>query len=110
MAKNDMHVIVYRILSYLYNCMKQGCSPDNELFSAEALGIPEQYWSDIMREMHRKGYIAGVMVYCSPNNSIQVRLNRPYVTLDGHQYLQENSMMAKARDFMKETKATVPFI
>ena len=28
MAKNDMEVIAYKILSYLYECMKSGATPE----------------------------------------------------------------------------------
>lgn len=28
MAQDDMHVIMYRILAYLYWCIKQGVRPD----------------------------------------------------------------------------------
>ena len=30
MAANDYHVIVYEILAYLYDCLKNGIDPDIE--------------------------------------------------------------------------------
>lgn len=47
MAKDDFFVIAYRILAYLYSCMKAGEIPDVAKISYEKLKIPEKYWQDI---------------------------------------------------------------
>ena len=46
MAKDDYHVIVYQILSYLYQCLKKGESADgNKLnYGSELLRINKSYW------------------------------------------------------------------
>ena len=63
MAKNDYFVIMYRILAYLYACMKQGEKPDMSTVSFEALGIPESYYNYVMINMIEKQYIkADVLV------------------------------------------------
>ncbi|MBQ0004623.1 MAG: hypothetical protein KBS68_02035 [Clostridiales bacterium] len=43
MAKNDMPVIIYKILKYLYECMKAGKQPDETDFCAESklISIPQ---------------------------------------------------------------------
>ena len=28
MAQNDMYVVMYKIIAYLYDCMKKGAEPD----------------------------------------------------------------------------------
>ena len=33
MAKDDMHVIIYKLLSYLYECMKKDKAVDEELLT-----------------------------------------------------------------------------
>ncbi len=107
MAQNDMYVIMYKILCYLYDCMKKDEEPDNEAFGYVALGIPERYWADIMCELHHKNFISGVTIM--PHGSdVKVLLRRPRVTMDGVEFMQENTMMAKARDFLITTKATLP--
>lgn len=39
MAKNDYFIVVYRILSYLYECFMTGERPDVSFFGPEALDI-----------------------------------------------------------------------
>lgn len=107
MAQNDTYVVMYRILCYLYDCMKRDKEPDNDAFGYVALGIPERYWSDVMHELSRKHFIAGVTVTpCGAD--VKVLLNRPRVTMEGVAFMQENTMMAKARDFLITTKAVLP--
>lgn len=107
MAQNDMYVVMYKILCYLYDCMKRDIAPDVEEFSHVALGIPELYWQDVIHELFRKHYISGVML-TRKGNGFVVNFNRPRVTMDGVAFMQENTMMAKARDFLITTKSALP--
>ena len=50
-----MHVIMYTILKYLYECLKAGIDPDPLKFSAEALGINERYWTAIVADLANRG-------------------------------------------------------
>jgi len=45
MAKNDMEVIMYKILRYLYECMKLGVEPELEQFAwnSKLFDIPQSY-------------------------------------------------------------------
>ena len=63
MAKNDYHVIVYRVLLYLYKCLKQGKTPTESKFNEIALnaGIGEQYWHYVLRTLHDMQLISGVI-------------------------------------------------
>lgn len=106
MAQNDMYVVMYKILCYLYDCMKKDKEPDSE-FGYVALGIPERYWTDIMHELFRKHFISGVMVVpCGAD--VKIVLQRPRVTMEGVAFMQENTMMSKARDFLVTTKSMLP--
>lgn len=107
MAQDDMHVVMYKILTYLYKCMKSGAKPDREKFSAQALGINEAYWSCIMAELARRGLIAGVKATRSEIGD-GVYVANPRVTMEGVEFLMENSMMAKAKQFIMDFKASVP--
>lgn len=62
MAKDDYHVIVYYLLSYLYYCLKGGIQPENKLLSLEEypVQINEAYSAFIYSELMRKGFITGV--------------------------------------------------
>ena len=46
MAKDDMEVIMYKILKYLYECMKKDIDPQMEDFSwnSKLFRIPQNYW------------------------------------------------------------------
>lgn len=48
MAKDDYHVLAYRILVYLYRCLKDGACPDLECIGYEKLEINENSWNYIM--------------------------------------------------------------
>lgn len=106
MAQNDMYVVMYKILCYLYDCMKKDKEPDSE-FGYVALGIPERYWTDIMHELFRKHFISGVMV-APCGTDVKIVLRRPRVTMEGVAFMQENTMMSKARDFLVTTKSVLP--
>lgn len=110
MAQDDMYVIMYKILAYLYDCMKHDIDPDINKWSAEAFGIPEAYWAKIVKELVDHGLIDGVNVMGTFGNKLIVSPYDPKVTMEGVQFAQENSMMAKAAKFLRDAKASIPFI
>lgn len=111
MAKDDFFVIAYRIMAYLYACMKAGEAPRTDELSAERLGINERYHADIITSLYQKGYIDGVREIHLPGSIKPVYdISRPRVTMDGIEWLQNNTTMAKAKEALKEIKATVPMI
>ena len=112
MASDDMHVIIYKILAYLYDCMKRGIEPQKSMISHDGDllgGIPYRYWCNVMVQLHDGGYVKGISVKYFENEPTVI-INNPSVTLDGVQFMQENSMMNKALAFLKETKSAIPFI
>lgn len=109
MAYDDMHVIMYKILAYLYDCMKRGCRPDPSLMSHEHLCINRRYWVAIMVELAERDFIRGVKVGRA-DDEVDVYLSEPSVTMTGVEFLMENSMMNKAKRFLQDVKATVPGI
>ena len=65
MAQNDMEVIIYKILRYLYDSMKAGnLHPREEDFccSCRMFNIPLIYWNQIIIEMSENGLIKGVLI------------------------------------------------
>ena len=107
MAKDDFFVIAYRIMAYLYACMKAGEEPDGNHISHEWLGIPKSYWNSIMGNLCDKGFIKGIGEYSVPGKDIY-ELKRPEITMDGIEYLQNNSTIVKAKAALKELKEMVP--
>ena len=51
MARDDLHVIVYKILSYLYRQLKAGEKADVGMIDERALSIPSLYWMFILEEL-----------------------------------------------------------
>ncbi|WP_263862878.1 YjcQ family protein [Ligilactobacillus salivarius] len=48
MAKDDYYVIVFRVLTYLYNCLKQDEVVDMQKLTPEYLGINQRYFEYIL--------------------------------------------------------------
>lgn len=109
MAHDDMYVVMHKVMAYIYGCMKKGAEPDPDMYSADALGVPKAYWDAVMDELVGHGFVAGISVISSPYGLI-VDPKRPRVTMEGVAFLEENSMIGKARAFLKEAKSVIPFV
>ena len=108
MARDDYFVIAYRILSYLYECFKMGERPDTDMFGPATLGINNGYWVNVMESLFNEGYIIG-LTFRTPIGGVSgVKICDLRITQKGIEFLQENSLMAKARDFLKTMKETIP--
>lgn len=109
MAYDDMHVVMYRILSYLYKCLKEGVKPDVEEYSHAALEINKKYWNTIMFELVHRRLIKGVTATTTSKGE-RIILDNPRITMEGVEFLMENSMMRKAYEFLRDFKSAVPFV
>ena len=113
MAKDDYHVIVYQILSYLYTQLKSGESVDADLLKHDSmyLGINERYWQYIIVNMLDQGLIVGPAVEKAWGKDVMISgLEDTQITPAGIEYLCDNSFLKKTVKFLKETKAIVPFM
>ena len=110
MAKNDMTRIIYCILTELYECMKQGVVVNKADVSYERFGIPYSYWLDIVIETQERGYIKGVMCRMTKGTGRAVNYDDIAITLDGVEYLENNSTMQKVKEAQKDIKDIVPMI
>lgn len=106
MAKDDYFVLVYRVLKYLYECFKAGEKPETEVFGPEALGINNGYWVNLIESMVNEGYIIGIAFTSGKARSAKVYDAR--ITQKGIEYLQDNSKMQKAAEFLRTVKDIVP--
>ena len=112
MARDDYHVIVYQILSYLYVKLKEGekVDPDLLLPGSRYLKINEQYWIYIMENLLADGYISGITIIKAWGSQETIdNLERCQITPKGIEYLCDNSFLQKAKEFLKDVKAIVPF-
>ena len=93
---------IYRILSILHKAMDLE-EWDSKLLSPESLGISLPMWSRLMAMLLKEGYITGGEAWGSFDVSYpKVKLSRPEITLKGLEYLEENSLMKKAGEMLKE--------
>lgn len=103
MARNDMEVIMYKILKYMYEMMKQGETPVFEHMTAHSplMDVPDLYWLTVMLELIDHGFVKGLIVHETKDGPVIVP-DRPRLTLEGVTFLHENSGLQKAKTFLGE--------
>ena len=110
MAKNDYFAIAYKILAYLYDCFQSGEEPDTDFFNADALDINAKYWLNVIESLYDEGYIKGVSFVSGTKGNIGIKIINIKITQAGIIFLQENSMIAKAKEALKTAKEIIPCI
>ena len=108
MAKDDYFVLVYRILTRLYAYFKAGEKPDITTFNADILGINYGYFINIMESLYNEGYIKGISIFPAINGQCDIKVIDLKITQSGIEYLQENTMMKKAHNFIKGVTEIIP--
>lgn len=103
----DNFKIIYKILRYLEKAMDYD-EPDMDFISAKAMNISERKWSALMEMMVEEGYIDGVSVTHSLGGDVLISGSNPRITLRGLEYLNENSLMAKAAKLAKGVADAIP--
>ena len=100
MAKNDYFVIVYKILSYLYECMKAGKEPAQEDIACDSqlFHISQRYWNHIISELVAREYVIGIYEVKALGMYGFVIGRDAAITMSGMQFLEENSMMHKVKN------------
>lgn len=104
MASNDMEVIMYKILKYLYECMKNGKRAKLEDFAwdSKMMEVPKEYWLEIVSVLVEKGYIEGFIVRRNKTKDVglYVQTDPPFkITYEGVCFLNDNSGMKRAKEF-----------
>lgn len=105
MSRDDMFVVMYRILKYLYSCMKKGIPADADL--VELSGVNEPYYYSIMNEMIDHRLVKGFRRLNTKDMKVIVA-DEPSITMEGVEFLQENSMMKKAERYLADIKSAIP--
>jgi hypothetical protein len=107
MAKDDYFVFVYKVLAYLYDCLKGKKKLDFAYFEPLTKDFPieESYFNYIMENLFKEGYIDGVVlvpILGEAHGKIKYTKSLE-ITPKGIEYLTDNSMMEKAKGFLKTT-------
>ena len=108
MAKDDYFVLAYRILKYLYACFKAGEKADLDMFGPDALGINNGYWVNMLESLSNEGYITGVEFPSAIGSIRNAKVYDARITQKGIEFLEDNSRMKKAADFLRAVKEAVP--
>ena len=113
MAKNDYFVIVYKVLGYLYDCLKKGNDPDlnylEQIFEVSNVGA--DYSDYIYSHMFEDGLIQGIALISMHGKKFPGIKFMPdfSITPIGIEYLQNNSSMAKAAEYLKSINDILPW-
>ena len=103
----DNFKVIYRILKALEAAMDYD-EFDMDMISHEKLGISENRWAALLREMVRSGYIDGISVSVSVDGILAVSISNPSITIQGLEYLENNSLIKKVANAAKGIKQIVP--
>ena len=111
MAKDDYFVITYKLLKYLYSCLKSSIRPSMEILDARYFAIEELYWEYIIKHLYNDGYIEGVEfipVGGASDTIMKIYHDSIGITPKGIQYLEENSIFEKVKAIAKDISAIIP--
>ncbi len=96
MAKDDMHVVIYKILTYLYQCLKEGVEP-NVQQAQKICGINPVYWNAVVGECIDCGYIKVPV-----KRLFDSEYDKLKITLNGVEYLEESKPISRVRQVIGE--------
>lgn len=107
MAKDDYDVIVFKILTYLYACLKRKITFDIDTFNntISIKDIDEDYFSDVLLMMSEEGLISGFNYKKVWGGNI-IPLSDPSdlkITSTGVRYLGNNNKMKEIRENLLNT-------
>lgn len=105
MSKTDYWVVVFKLLNYFYEMMKQGKPYSEDDVSAFKLGVNQPYLLDIYRNLFDDGYLTGSSVVVDYSGNAYIEdFSSVRITTKGIEYLQDNTKMKQAYKFLREIK------
>lgn len=104
----DNFKIIYKILKVFEKNLDVE-EPDWEDLTPQKLNISEVLWQNLIQMLIKAGYIDGIKITSTATGTYITPIN-PQITLQGLQYLEENSMMRKAYRLAKGIKDITPGI
>lgn len=105
MARDDFHYITFKILKYYYEVLKNKIVYNPDILKELLKGIDEMYLVEILKSLCDRGYLKGLKFkkvwgedYILVND-----LKNAKITMEGVEYLRDNSVMKKALEFAKNS-------
>lgn len=104
MAKNDMEVIQYKILAYLYESLKAGhtASLEEVAWKCRLFDITREYWLVIMQLLIEDGYVSGIKYIEAKDMECILEIGPFRITSAGRRYLTENGTMQRIKENLGE--------
>lgn len=95
MAKDDFEVIIFKVLTYFYSCLKAGVQANIEK-AHEVAACNDVYWAAVLEDLFSNGYLSGTVFrgWHGPHY-LDMR-----ITSKGAEYLKGSSKMAAVRKFL----------
>ncbi|MEG1780793.1 MAG: YjcQ family protein [Clostridium sp.] len=103
----DNFNIIYKILKALEKAMDLETF-DGSLISYDVLNISEVRWKKIIKILVDENYIDGVRVIDTDTNGLVIKMFSPTITLQGLEYLNDNSFMKKAAQIASGVSVLIP--
>ncbi len=110
MAKDDYNVIVFRVLTYLYACLKRVTAFDSVHFEKFIINdVNEDYFVDVLKMMSEDELIKGFSyVNAWGDNIVKTSdYQKLKITSKGIDFLTENSKMKKIKDYFLEKPSII---
>lgn len=96
MAHDDFDVIVYKVLKYFYECIKQGIKPNVDK-AHEIAKCNDEYWSVVLAGMIEEKLLSATQIPAYGKTVIYKDLR---ITNYGARYVKENSKMKEVEGFL----------
>ena len=97
MAKDDMNLIMFKILAYLYECMVIDKAVNEDNFKAEnsffAKDLSQSYINDICKALEDDGYTKGFVFANTWGGEIIALSYSAKITPTGFEFMKENKDM-----------------
>ena len=103
MANDDYFVLAYKLLGYLYKCLKEGIRPEWDYMRPHTRDFPvaERYFLYVLENLTKDGHITGRVPVQSAGGAVRFKETTGIrITPKGIAYLEENSMMRRASEFL----------
>ena len=104
--------VIYAMLRRFAKAMDEDeQNPNFNDIRHEAFGVSIGKWTNIVRDMFKSGYIEGIDIIPDGNSDYDIiHIDRAKITLQGREYLKENSIWAKTYEAIKEVREWVQII
>jgi hypothetical protein len=93
-SKDDFEVVAYKVLSYLYACLKAGAEPSDS-YARQVSGVNDVYYCAVVRSLMSKGLVEPFGEIRDIGGDVLTFAGTPSLTMDGAAYLRDDAAMRR---------------